>query len=212
MVIYFNDEAGAGFDSEYDALKLMNTDMMMTNFYSVLSNGKKLSINALPAQADTATTVPLGLKTYINGELNFRIRDIENLPEGGKIYFRDRLTGANVNLLPDQNYRVTLNAGDYNDRFFLAFLKGTTGIDDPVAHDKLFTAYSVNSILKATITLVEGRRGTITVFDLAGRPVYITEVHEAGYYEFETETRQGIYIVSYLTGDKSASTKLYMGY
>ena len=212
MVIYFNDEAGAGFDSEYDALKLMNTDMMMTNFYSVLSNGKKLSVNALPAQTDTATVVPLGLKTYINGELNFRIRDIENLPDGGKIYFRDRLTGANVNLLPDQNYRVTLNAGDYNDRFFLAFLKGTTGIDDPGAHDKLFTAYSVNSILKATITLVEGRRGTITVFDLAGRPIYITEVHEAGYYEFETETRQGIYIVSYLTGDKSASTKLYMGY
>lgn len=212
MVIYFNDEAGAGFDSEYDALKLMNTDLMMTNFYSVLSNGKKLSINALPAQTDTATVVPLGLKTYINGELNFRIRDIENLPEGGKIYFRDRLTGANVNLLPDQNYRITLNAGDYNDRFFLAFLKGTTGIDVPAAQNKIFTAYSVNNVLKATINLVEDRRGTITVFDLAGRPLYITEVNEAGYYEFETGIMHGIYIVSYITGGKSNTTKLFMGY
>ena len=127
MVIYFNDEAEAGFDSEYDALKLMNTDMMMTNFYSVLSGGKRLSINALPVQTDTATVVPLGLKTYVDGEISFRIREIENLPEGTKVYFRDRATGANINLLPGQSYKVSLNAGDYNDRFFLAFLKGTYG-------------------------------------------------------------------------------------
>ena len=212
MVIYFNDEAEAGFDKEYDALKLMNTDMMVTNFYSILSNGKKLSINALPVQTDTATVVPLGLKTYIDGELSFRIKNIENLPEGAKLYFRDRLTGANINMQSGQTYKVTLSAGDYNDRFSLAFLKETTGITDPVAYDKLFTAYSVNSVLKATINRVEGRRGIITVFDLSGRPLYITEVYEAGYYEFETGLRQGIYIVSYITGAKSSNTKLFMGY
>ncbi|MDZ7633090.1 MAG: hypothetical protein U5L72_01035 [Bacteroidales bacterium] len=212
LVVYFNDEAEAGFDSEFDALKLMNTDMMVTNFYSVLTGGKKLSINALPVQTDSATVIPLGLKTYIDGELNFRIRDIENLPEGGRIYFRDRLTGASINLLPDQVYKVTLSAGDYNDRFSLEFLKGTTGIADPEASEKLFTAYSTNSLLKVTISRIEGRSGIITVFDLAGRPLYITEVSEAGNYEFETGIKQGIYIISYKTGMRSGNMKLFIGY
>ena len=156
--------------------------------------------------------MPLGLKTYIDGELSFKIRDIENLPEGTMVYFRDRVTGTNINLLPDHSYRVSLTAGDYNDRFFLAFLKNTTGISDPEASAAIFTAYAARSILKVTINLVEGSKGVITVFDLAGRPLYITGVTETGYYEFETGIRQGIYIVSYITGGRSGNTKLFMGY
>ncbi len=105
-----------------------------------------------------------------------------------------------------------LSAGDYNDRFSLAFLKGTTGIQDPEASEKLFTAYSTNSVLKATVKQVEGRRGIITVFDLSGRPLFIKEVFETGYYEFETGIRKGVYIVSYITGRRSGNTKLFMGY
>ncbi|MCI0523271.1 MAG: hypothetical protein L0Y37_06415, partial [Bacteroidales bacterium] len=200
------------FEGDFDALKLMNTDMLVTNFYSFETGGKKLSINALPVQTDTATVVPLGLKTYIDGELSFKIKDVENLPEGTKIYFRDRVTGANINLLPENHYRVSLTAGDYNDRFFLAFLKSTTDIRDPEASAAIFTAYATRSILKATVNLVEGRRGIITVYDLSGRPLYITEVTETGYYEFETGIRQGIYIVSYITGGRSGNTKLFIGY
>ena len=57
----------------------MNTDMLVTNFYSVLTGDKKLSVNALPTRAfDTTLTVPLGLMIYRDGEVIFKIRDIEN--------------------------------------------------------------------------------------------------------------------------------------
>ena len=35
-VIYFDDSAQQSFDGSLDALKLMNTDGLVTNFYSVL--------------------------------------------------------------------------------------------------------------------------------------------------------------------------------
>ena len=40
-VIYFDDFAQPSFDGRLDALKLMNTDWLVTNFYSVLSRRQK---------------------------------------------------------------------------------------------------------------------------------------------------------------------------
>ncbi len=80
LVVYFDDAAEPTFDTELDALKLFNTDWLVTNFYSLISGGRRLSVNALPTQTDTAVYVPLGFTGYRDGEVRFRIRDIENLP------------------------------------------------------------------------------------------------------------------------------------
>ena len=130
-VIYFDDFAQQSFDGSLDALKLMNTDGLVTNFYSVLSGDKKLSVNALPTQLfDTALSVPLGLLIYRDGEVSFKIRYIENLPGGVNVYFRDAVTGSVIDMLRDPDYKVVLSAGDYNNRFSINFLKSTTGIND----------------------------------------------------------------------------------
>ena len=53
LVIYFDEKATDNFDGQLDALKLMNTDYMVANFYTVGPDGKKLSISALPVITDT---------------------------------------------------------------------------------------------------------------------------------------------------------------
>ena len=212
-VIYFDDGAQQSFDGGFDALKLMNTDMLVTNFYSVLTGDKKLSVNALPTELfDTTLTVPLGLMIYRDGEVIFKIKDIENRPGEINIYFRDAVTGSNINMLTAQDYRVVLNAGDYNNRFSLAFLKNATGIGDHPASDRIFSAYESSGKIKATVNTISGGEGVITIYDMAGRPLYIKKVYETGYYEFDPGVSQGIYIIGYITGNQRCTLKLILGF
>jgi hypothetical protein len=212
-VIYFDDGAQQSFDGGFDALKLMNTDMLVTNLYSVLTGDKKLSVNALSTEPfDTTLTVPLGLMIYRDGEVIFKIKDIENRPGEINIYFRDAVTGSNINMLTSQDYRVVLNAGDYNNRFSLAFLKNATGIGDHPSSDRIFSAYESSGKVKATVNTISGGEGVITIYDMAGRPLYIKKVYETGYYEFDPGVSQGIYIIGFITGNQRCTLKLILGF
>ena len=211
LVIYFDNNAEKEFDGAYDALKLLNTDMMVTNFYSVLTSQQKLSINALPEQPDTAIYVPLGLTIYRDGEVSIRIRDVENLPVGESVFLHDAVTGANVDMLRNNDYKVTLTQGEYDGRFFLAFFKSTTGINRTEEPGDVFSAYLSGSIVKATVGFVDGNEGVIAVYDVAGKQGYSMKVYEPGQYELKIEPGQGIYIVSYKTGTLLHSIKMVLG-
>jgi hypothetical protein len=211
LVVYFDDAAEPAFDTELDALKLFNTDMMVPNFYSVLLPEKKLSINGIPYQTDTAFYVPLGLTIYRDGELSFRIRDVDNLPPEERIYFRDALTGANVNMLRTSEYKVNLTQGEYHGRFSLAFVKSTTGITDGEAADDLFRAYISGELVRTIVGVVNGREGMITVYDVAGRQLFTKKVYEPGQYDLQVYVRPGIYIIRYTTGRLQHNIKLVHG-
>jgi hypothetical protein len=149
---------------------------------------------------------------YRDGEVRFKIRDIENLPGGVNMYFRDAVTGSVINMLTDQDYRVTLSAGDYNNRFSLAFLKNATWIDNPPSSGGIFSAYESSGKVKATVNTISGGEGIITIYDMAGRTLYIKKVYETGYYEFDPGVNQGIYIISYITGNQRWMLKLILGF
>ncbi len=185
--------------------------MMVTNFYSVLSSQQKLSINALPEQLDTALYIPLGLTVYRDGEVSFRLRDVENLPVGESVWFRDAVTGANVDMLRNNEYKVILTQGEYHGRFALAFVKSTTGIPGTEESGDIFSAYLSGGIVKATVGFVDGNEGLITVYDVAGKPVYSMKVYEPGHYDLTMEQRPGIFIIRYVTGTMQHSIKMVQG-
>ena len=211
MVVYFDDGAAVTFDRELDALKLFNTDMMVTNLFSVLSDGSKLSVNALPQQTDSVVYVPLGLTSYRDGEVVFALRNIENLPENVRIMFRDALTGTNTDLVASGPFRADLKAGDYANRFALAILKNTTPVEPGPVADDLFSAYSAGWQLRATVGTVRGGEGTITLFDLGGRPVFVKKISGTGRYDMDLSIKPGIYIVTYVTGTLHSTVKLAIG-
>lgn len=211
LVVYFDDEAEPSFDTELDALKLFNTDWLVTNLYSVIPDGRRLSVNALPTQRDSALYVPLGFTAYRDGEVSFRMRDLENLPEGVRIFFRDASTGANTEMLPSGEYRINLPAGDYKNRFMLAFLKNTTGINDPDVTAAVFSAYSSGGFLKATVSAMEGNEGRITVYDLNGKVQTQYKITETGLHDFPVDFRPGIYLVEYASGSLRVTLKLIIG-
>jgi hypothetical protein len=211
LVICFESHAENDFDSPYDALKLFNTDMMVTNFYSIVPSQKILSINTLPDQVDTAMYVPLGLTIYRDGEVSFRLKDVENLPADESIYFRDAQTGVNIDLVRNQEYKVNLSAGEYHGRFMFAFLKSLTDVTQPEETGDIFSAYLSGGIIKATVRYVDGNEGVITVYDVAGRPVYSMKVFEPGQHDLTTGLSQGVYIVTYSTGSRQSTIKMIQG-
>jgi hypothetical protein len=207
MVIYLDENATTEFDSEYDALKLMNTDPEITNLYSLLPYGTKLSINALPEMADSLIIIPLGLNIYRNGEISFSIPDFENLLVEMKIYLHDAATGKNQNLLPDKEYRVNLQAGEYSTRFSLKLLNSP--LDLPVIDPSdFFNIFYSNGSLEANIGYLGGHEGVLQLFDMSGRKLLTWKVYENNRYKFNPQVSGGIYIVTLLSGDIVKTKKI----
>jgi len=211
LVIYFEEKATENFDSQLDALKLMNTDYMVVNFYTVGSDDKKLSICALPFIADTLYTVPLGLSTNLDGNILFTVRTLEGDLNNMEIYLTDMVTGSMHDLKDGNNYEVSLPAGQYDNRFFLNFRSLETGFaDNQAADDNLFSAYSSHGILRLNIKSIYGGEGRIMLQNLAGQVLLTEEYYTPGNYELNHSLKSGIYIVSFTSGLQKASKKIFV--
>ena len=208
VVIYFDEKATPDFDTQLDARKLLNTDWAVANLYAVNPDGAKLSISALAPISDNLLQVPLGLKLNRDGNIIFRIRDVDETLTGMRIYLSDIVAGIDQDLLPDKEYSVSMAAGEYSNRFFLNFSSVATGIKDNSPKPDLFSIYSTKGILKAEINYIEGEEGTLKIYNLLGQAIIIEDVYEKGYHEFNRVIKNGIYIVSYTTGSKMSSKKI----
>lgn len=212
LVIYYDIKATENFDGQVDALKNFNTDYDVPSFYSFGEDGSKLSVNALPETADGLQPVSLGLRTKRNGEVVFRMKELSGSFTGTDSYFFDAQSGETHKLVPGMEYKVFLNAGDYNSRFFLNFENLTTQKSQYKETDVVpFLLYSTGSKIIAEINCIENRDGTLTVNSLTGHALFIEKVNENGHHEFHPEVLNGIYIVSFVSGKFRTSQKLFIG-
>jgi hypothetical protein len=211
LVIYFEETATPDFDSQLDALKLMNTDLKVPNLYSITPDGTKLSICALPVITDNFCRVPLGLKLNRegNGTIIFRILNIDPSLARMRIYITDTIAGIEQDLLPDKEYRIALEKGEYINRFFLNLSSDPTDVKPDIRDvSDLFTIYSSHGMLKAEIKKLIGKDGRLIISNLTGQILFIKEVFDTGYLEFNPGLKDGIYIASYTTGTKRSSKKI----
>jgi len=210
VVIYFDEKAAPDFDNQMDALKLLNTDLSVVNLYSINPDGTHLSIRSLPPISDDFCQVPLGLKLNRAGNIIFKIRDIDNTLTGMKIYLSDIIAGKEQDLLPDREYNIDLGIGKYDDRFFLNFSNLTTQIPDVGISADLLNIYCVSGIIKAEINRLHGGYGTIRIYNLTGQILFLEKVYETGFHEFKPGVKDGIYIVSFISGTERISKKIFI--
>jgi len=210
VVIYFDEKATNEFDGQLDALKLMNTDFMVPNLYAVGSDGARYSISALPIISDTLLRVPLGLKLNRDGNVIFKISTLEGNLRDMEIYFSDIVTGIKHNLLNDEQYEVNLDYGQYENRFFLDFRNIWTGIPEYPVKDDLFNIYCSHGILKLEINTLAGADGTLMITNLTGQVLVVKNYFEPGYYELNPGLINGIYIVSFFSGQERKSKKIFI--
>jgi hypothetical protein len=207
MVVYFDAKATTTFDPGCDALKLMNTDILAPNLFSVSSDSKKLSINGMPEPVDSVTMVPLGVKTMTSGFLMFNLCDIKHMPQGQFVYFCDQLTGARQNLILHPFYRAFLEPGEYLDRFYLLFSKYDLRYQP--SKDKIFHAYSSRNRLFVYMNLPEGEQAELSIYNMTGQKILEKHLAGNGYREMEVAVPTGIYIISLQSATEVYTKKVF---
>jgi hypothetical protein len=208
-VIYFDENAKLLMDPLLDALKLMNTDLKVPNVYSLLPDGSKLSINAIPQVAGPYLQVPLGLKANRAGTVVFRLPAVDETTSLMGVSLYDAVTGTTQDMLNGNTYSVLLAKAEYLNRFYLNIGSVTTGVDEPQTEKPSVMFYSSKGILHAELGgLMEGRV-TLTLYNLTGQPVHIEELPVPGNYELTPSLKDGIYICSVISGNNRYQKKVF---
>ncbi|GAB3840534.1 T9SS type A sorting domain-containing protein [Hymenobacter jeollabukensis] len=118
-VLYFDPQAGAGYQMGYDAYKVQLNGNGRPSLWSNTATDA-LSINGLPALA-TAGVVPLGLRVSQNGAHTLVLTSLQHLPAGTQVLLEDRLLNRRQDLALDSVYAFTMHPDSTRQRFFLWF-------------------------------------------------------------------------------------------
>jgi len=203
VVVYFNDDAIEGFDKDRDALKIMNTDINVPSLYTVATDTTKLSIQALKFPTDSTIIIPLGLNTEKGGQLIFNARNIENISYGLNTYFFDASTGMSQNLKTNPMYKVSLDQGNYTNRFFLIFTTNDkANIPGLIGELNAYTKGNTLFVYVAT------DNAELAVTNMAGQVIATETLHGAGYHQADLQVRDGIYIATLLSNIGKQSKKI----
>ena len=207
-VIYFEDKATMNFNKDFDALKMMNTDLRVPNLYSVSSDLARLSINSMPTPGDSIRIVPLGLRTSQDSWVEIEAQDIARMPDNLYIYLSDAGAGIIQGLKQNPLYRVHLVSGNYEGRFSIIFSK-----TDPrykPGPDEEFYVYSSGGRLYVYLNLSAGGNCNLMINNMLGQICYRQELSGNGYHEIDPNLSNGLYVVNLYSPDSKKSKKIYI--
>ena len=213
FVVYFDQQSTKAFDSDKDALKLLNTDETAPNIYTLTSDAQQLSINGMPVPTDATTRIPVGIKTYKDGYVNFTAKDIAQLPSGMSIYLLDLETNMKQDLRKSANYRFFMKSGRIDTRFVLLLTTVTepaaaTVQQQPVVGtQKLFSLSRLGQNTVIIIGLDTNETGKLYVTNMNGQKVMDVVVTGNQTVEFGQETKSGVYVITVVSGSRSLSEK-----
>jgi hypothetical protein len=203
-VLYFDNNATEGFEQELDARKMLNTDDRVPSLYS-LSGDEKLAISAMPTPNEESKEIPLGIKLERNGELEFKARDITALPTGLHVYFADAARGIIQDIEQIAGYKIQLDKGDYDHRFYLVFSKKDK-VSMPGTEE--LNAYVQGRSVFLTLT---GEKGDVLITNALGQVIRQEQLAGSGLHEIRLDVPSGIYVVSLVTNKGRLSRKVYFG-
>lgn len=208
MVVYFDDAATRLYKKERDALKLMNTDLQVPNLYSLSSDTTRLSIYAWPGLKKNTDIIPLGLKINKAGWITFDAISLEQFPYGKNIYLYDIKSDIRQNLHNNPQYRLYLEAGDYEGRFFLGFLGKDTIPLLPTG--RIFNVYSIGSNLYGSIKDVSDKKYDVSISNLLGQVIMQKKLNGNGTHQLGSQLCNGVYIVRFYTHEPVFTQKIFI--
>jgi hypothetical protein len=209
-VIYFDPKSTTNFDGQLDALKLINSDINVPNFYFITPDKYNLQIYALPPVANSFCKVPLGIQVNRGGDVTIKICDIDSSFANLSISITDMVTGKEQTLLSDNKFEVYLPAGKYDERFFLNISDIKTTVRENRADPDLFNAYYANGVLKTEIDVPDVKNGLLLITNLYGQTISSSKINEPGYHELCHNYKKGIYIITFISDNVKYSKKIFI--
>ena len=211
LVIYYNDNASYNYDGQYDALKMFNSDTTVANYYVFSKDNRQLSISGVPF-CESACDFKLGIKTEIDGNVAFRIKDLDESLVNKTIIIKDNESGTEKVLRADGVFSLWLPAGHYTERFTLTISSATTDLNETPINSSTMKAYLSFGRLKVEISESDQDVGFLSVYNLSGRLMQKESIPASGTYEFDAPAEKGVYLVSYVSNYNIYTSKIFVGY
>ncbi len=210
LVIYFTENATSAFNNRMDAIKLMNTSDHVPSLYSLKNDGNLLSIQSLPKIA-LSVKVPIGIVVKTSGEYIFANTNPFSLPTGIYCYLYDALSKKYIDLKENNEYKIQLSAGEYNQQFFVVFSKfpiSNTVTVDPNSLLNEFTVQVVQKQVFVILPMINGNTQTIQVTNLLGQKIFSKSVTQSGKHLLDYPFISGVYIITVWDNLNSSSKKI----
>lgn len=200
------DSARWGIDRN-DAAKLLNNEV---NFYSLLQNGKMLSIDARPY--NNTSTIALGIESKQPQTFRIRVSAI-SLPPGNTLMLHDKWLNQWMPLTKDSSYAFSVTTDTTtqgNQRFEISSRKKIT---DSIGQEKIrlnMSPVPVSNQLQVSFAAAEKGNTSVRILSLAGKPlkaVSLGMVKEGKILIPVGELFRGIYLLELRCGNRVSSRK-----
>ncbi len=123
LLIRFKQNATTGFDSKYDAWKLLNPNTAVQNFSSVINGSTDLAINSNPPLT-TDVHIPIRLTVPVTGTYSISRDSVLMLPLSSCLILEDTKTGGMIDLRSVITYTFTISDTTVFPRFILHIYPG----------------------------------------------------------------------------------------
>jgi len=206
FVLYLDNTTTRNFDSEFDALKLMNTDVTVPNLYELSNNAKNLSISGIPYPVDSVTRIPVGINALKEGWIKFEAIDLTKLPSGFVLYLEDKTNHYYQDLTKEPNYRFYAKSGETNNRFALVMAREGV-ILTSAESEKLFVLSRLAETLLIRVLLPPGEEGELSINNMPGQLLMKRSVTSGETVEVGADWKSGVYIISLVSGKNHYAEK-----
>jgi hypothetical protein len=199
--VRFNDQASAGFDSQYDAYKLFGNENA-PQLYSMITN-TNLSINEIPMAGNE--TVDLGFKCNTTGIYTITAAGTENFGTGVPVILHDVKLNVYQNLKLNPVYSFSYEAGETENRFKLWFQQVTAVNTHDINHLRVYS-FGKTVVIQNN----NGITGQVAIYDMTGRLLSTRLLHGETSSQIQMDVAGGTFLVRILTGEGLANTKVFI--
>jgi hypothetical protein len=195
--LLLNSNASAGYEAEYDALKLMGS-INAPQIYSILPD-TPLSINTIP-DVHTTPVIPIGFKAGTENTFTITASGISSFEANTEFYLEDLLSGKVQNLKVNPVYNFSASSGQDEHRFNLHFTNVGARENKPASGVKI---YSADQTIYVNITT--SMNGTIIVYNMLGSEISRKNIEPLSLNKINLDVPTGFYLVK-VEGDAVTST------
>ncbi len=203
--IRFNESSTKEADRLFDVYKIISDKADVPNLFTKAGN-ETMAINTLPS-IEGNEIVPMWFSAGMDGEYVIKATQIETFDSQTPIYIEDLGTEKIQNMREMPEYSFDYKSG--NDRSFLVYFiepaksNHTGDININAYGNELRVNFPVSEITNPNFN------AQIMVFDITGRLVSQTRTTEVNN-QMPLNGHNVIYLVSVISGDKVANTKVFI--
>lgn len=176
------------------------------SIYSLVGEGRNLSIQSRQFPFDEYDEVPLGMKLYVGGNFTIQLDNFDGLfaedNANQPIYLKDNLLDI-VHNLKDSPYQFYSETGEYNNRFSVVYRQELRIEENPIANN--WTVYSKDKQLQINSKGFNIKE--VILYDLQGRVIYQTKDLDANNHIINHLVASSIYLVKIISTDSLSSIK-----